>query len=513
MAKTKEAKIKQFKMAFLKPAAPKGKKEVGKLKTQIEKAVKTAKSSSKESTAKNQMSSFMTRLHNEDKAYYDELVSYKLTKHWDEPHEFKLWSEQTKSPTDVATALRNMMGSAPSEDFVIECLTRLPSNTPVADLCFEKAPARMIKDGIAFVEKNKVAPPGDSPKFQSSVALELFKKGRPDDIPTSMDKYLQPEDARDMAQRDPSAFSKRFLEKAATTTKLALLKDPELRAAVMASKEDWDKLCKSAPVLPFFDAVQTRVASKNPSQGQLAAETAQAVFDELLEDGNPLGMTYYTNTFTPPSLMMGASEEDLKKKIAENHGKGDKDSMPDQPAAQCDELVTVLKYVMEGALGSSSGVACKHIVIPGMVLTVPINTLPGGLLKNTFGGNVYDDSTPGKLTKQVLFTGNDFGEDPNAHTYLDVGGVLYDAVLGTKGDAVTGAVAEEFGVWDKTGYESVAYPGTAIYVAKSKSSGNYIVKETDDRGALKAAANRAGFSTAYRLTTGANLARYAKKTT
>lgn len=169
--------------------------------------------------------------------------------------------------------------------------------------------------------------------------------------------------------------------------------------------------------------------------------------------------------------------------------------MPDQPAMQCDELVTVLKSTMEAALGPNSGVECKHIVIKSMVLTQPINTLPGGLLKNTFGGNVYNDSN--SLTKQVMFSGNDFGATPDAHTYLDVGGMLYDAVLGTRGKAVTDAVADEFGNWEKDKWVTKDDAKTPVWVASSKKgTGFFVIKQPG----LKAAANSNGFSTAYRLT-------------
>jgi hypothetical protein len=505
---TKEAKIKKFKFAFLKPAAPS--KELAKLKAKMEKEMKTASKKEikrEQLDAADNIQKLLKEVHDKDPKYYQELLSYKMTKHWGEPREFTVWAEKAVNEEDVVKFLDDMMGDNPSDDLVAECFFHVPKIVPMIKKCWDKAPDRIVQIGVDYVEKNKSRHSCDLAPFQSKVALELFKKGKRDETVGGLGQFIQAEDAREMARIDPAGYAKLFLEKAGPTAKMSLLKDPEVREAISQDKATWKKLSDSAPVLSFFDAVKAKIESKDPAPDDLAQEMAEAVFDELLEDGNALGMTYYTNTFTPPSLLMASSPEDIKKKIAENHNKGDKDSMPDQPAAQCDELVTVLKYVMEGALGSSSGVACKHIVIPGMVLTVPIDTLPGGLLKNTFGGNVYNDS--GTLTKQVLFTGNDFGEDPNAHTYLDVGGVLYDAVLGTKGEAVTDAVAEEFGVWDKTGYESVAYPGTAIYVAKSKSSGNYIVKETDDRGALKAAANRNGFSTAYRLTT--NIDRYAKK--
>ena len=45
-----------------------------------------------------------------------------------------------------------------------------------------------MTDGVAYFEKNNMAPPGDWAPFQSQVAVELFKKGKRQEIPNSMDK-------------------------------------------------------------------------------------------------------------------------------------------------------------------------------------------------------------------------------------------------------------------------------------------------------------------------------------
>ena len=85
-----------------------------------------------------------------------------------------------------------------------------------------------------------------------------------------------------------------------------------------------------------------------------------------------------------------------------------------------------------------------------MVLTVPLSKLPGpnkhpgkgGLLPLDFGGNVYLDDAKAQNGK-VFFTRRGI-ESPDAHTYLDVDGVLYDTVLGTSSQDVLDAVAEKF---------------------------------------------------------------------
>ena len=144
-----------------------------------------------------------------------------------------------------------------------------------------------------------------------------------------------------------------------------------------------------------------------------------------------------------------------------------------------------------------------------MVLTVPLSQLPGpnkkpgkgGLLPIDFGGNVYleDAKAP---NGQVFFTGNGV-ELPNAHTYLDVDGVLYDAVLGTSGDDVIKAVADKFAQWEE-GWKTKGEAPEKVRVAKS-DKGNWIIEEKG----LLAAKNSQGFKSGYRLT--ADISKYAVK--
>ena len=96
-----------------------------------------------------------------------------------------------------------------------------------------------------------------------------------------------------------------------------------------------------------------------------------------------------------------------------------------------------------------------------------------------------------------MFTGITLVADPNAHTYLDVGGMKYDAVLGTKGKEVDDSIADEFGPWVKTTWVLKSNQDEFVWVSKSKKTANWVIKEPG----LKVAANKNGFGTAYRLTT------------
>ncbi len=495
MSKDKSAKIKAFKVAFLKPAGPS--KEAIKTKTQIEKLVKAArkKTGKEQDAATNAIQLLTNKLAGSDPAYLEELVAYKLTKHWDDPHEFKTWMEFSGSPANLTSAVKKMLGPAPDEEFVKSCWERGNTNPALTQVCFDLAPGAVVKAAVAQIEKTGIPPQLNTPALQSQVVVAIFKKSGADKVPPILRQGLAVNDATEIAQADPAGFAKVFLKDAVPVAKLKFLKNPKIRAALSTDKAAWKELCKTTPILPFLDAVKAKVESQDPDDDELEATTAAAVFDELMSDDGSLPMTYYTNKFTSPNEMMGAPPESTKDRIKLLTNDGKDDTMPTIPAAQCDELVSLLKEAVEGALGPDSKAKCKHIVIPGMVLTVKLSTLPGGLLKNNFGGNVYNDA--GTLTGQVLFTGNTDGNQPNSHTYLEVGGVNYDAVLGTTGDAVAAAVADEFEPWDKTDWLTKTDPAKPVWVAKSKTGGNYVVMEEG----LKAAPNRNGFKTAYRLTT------------
>jgi hypothetical protein len=251
------------------------------------------------------------------------------------------------------------------------------------------------------------------------------------------------------------------------------------------------------PMLALFDKVNKVMAKLDVDEKDKPKAAVATLFEQLLAKDSPLKATYYTNNHTRPVDILVADSKKAQANVTKKLNdapKEDKDVMPEEPAAQCDELVSLLKSMTEAVLGPGSDVEVKHIVIPSMVLTVPLSGLPGGMLKKTFEGNVYDDSKT--RTGQVLFTGITDGSDPNAHTYLEVGGMKYDAVLGTKGKEVDDSIADEFGPWDKTTWVLKDKKEEAVWVSKSKRTANYAIKEPG----LDAPANKNGFKTAYRLT-------------
>ena len=97
---TKEAKIKQFKYAFGKPKHPD--KNALKAKVALEKAVTALKKGKDQNgVLKSNGRRSVNDLRNpklpeynpQNKAYLDELLAYKLVKHWDDKEAFDAWLE------------------------------------------------------------------------------------------------------------------------------------------------------------------------------------------------------------------------------------------------------------------------------------------------------------------------------------------------------------------------------------------------------------------------------------
>jgi hypothetical protein len=496
MSKTK-AKIKEFKVAFLKPDSPD--KASSKLKDEMEKEVAaTLKSKTNKNLHKSEISVRFSALRTAQKQYADNLLSYKLTKHWDEPAEFDVWKdscESTMTPAEFASAVGKILGNAPTDDFVKATWERFATNDSVLKVLYEKAP--QVTTALALEEvANGRGPrfrPNVLPELAAAGVRELVNKKQIDQIPPTWRTVLSPADALAIAQQDPDGFLRVFLNGAQPKAKWDLLKDPKLRAT-LANAAGWNELQRSTPVLGFLDAVKTKVDNRDQQQQPDEEKaTVEAVFDELLSDNCSIAMTYYTNQFTAPLDIMGNPRDKVPEIVqkAKTSSPIPPEKTPDMPAAQCDVLVSTLQTVIQGALGDGTELEAKHFVLHSMVLTVPLSKLPGGLLKNTFPGNVYNDQD--QLTGQVLFTGNPDGDDPAAHTVLLVGGVKYDAVLGTKGDQVDQSVADEFGPWVKK--KKVDQSGD-IKVSQSKNGTGLWAVESH----LTAPANKCGFHAAYYVT-------------
>jgi hypothetical protein len=114
--------------------------------------------------------------------------------------------------------------------------------------------------------------------------------------------------------------------------------------------------------------------------------------------------------------------------------------LPDTMSTACHQLLALFQRVLAGYPGLES-----LDVKPGdeqtAVLTQPLAGLAGGLIKSSYGGNVFDsDCTP---TGQIFFSGNR-AKPSKSHSWLIVENIAYDPVLGTKGAAVPAAIQRRF---------------------------------------------------------------------
>ncbi len=520
---THEAKVKKFKLAFLRPKHP-DKKALAE-KITIEKLVSSLKKPSDEDSKKKSLiGAAGTRFfalkdgkptNPEHGVYFESLLPYKLVKHWDDDHEFAIWRDDVGNPVTIGKAAKKIVedakkGGKLNLDFVKEFTKRFENFKFAMDALFDEVPNLMLQETLRILEETPQLPPKITcDKLQGKLVYTQFLERKLDKINPLYLRSVSGNDATELAQKNPKAYYSVFLEKVDTHNRVEALKNPQVREALAKETVLWEKLRMEFPMLPFLEKAEERVDTTGSVKEQ-EQSLAKAVFDELFAEGNALNLIYYTNNFTRPSDALGANPEESKKlvetKRKELLGLGYTD-VPDQPAAQCDVLVSMLKSVIEAALGPNSTSKCKSIVIPEMVLTVPLSKLPGpnkqpgkgGLLPIDFGGNVYlDDATA--PNGQVFFTGQGV-ENPDAHTYLDVDGVLYDAVLGTSGQDVLDAVAEKFVKW-QSDWVTVADGSVSVKVAKG-DKGHWIIEE---RG-LVAAKNSQGFKTGYRLTN--NVSKYA----
>lgn len=289
-----------------------------------------------------------------------------------------------------------------------------------------------------------------------------------------------------IAAKNPKLFAKEILPrlKDNSSVMLPLLGDADLRELLKReAPKEWAKLAEATPMLGLFDGVESRIKTKKLDT---TAKVANELFDSIVNNKG-IELSYYTNTlYTPNDLMLGPS--DSQQKTINAQRSLNPEATPDGPATQCSMLTNTMQRMMEFCPGIKKKPKLSQGEVAGMAMTVPLSSIKSkGLLDKSFPGNVFDKN--GAPTGRVLFTGDG---GIKSHTWLIIDGVAYDSVLGTKGDAVEAAVAEEF-KWAKPGQ-----------FAKG-DGGSFIIQVTNDVPAKlktkpKVAANKMGFATAYILT-------------
>ena len=236
-------------------------------------------------------------------------------------------------------------------------------------------------------------------------------------------RFLSPKEQMEFADADPAFFIANIFLPSHDSTTTCWPCSRTRSGAIFCKRtpwpgRSWRTRCLSCPW------------AKRPRSGSARTmprrkELTEAIFDCVLENDG-IELTYFTNPIdSDHALLGGPGEKDIKareEQVANLKKQGY--DVPDKPATQCHNLKGVVKQMVIQALGDKVKIEEDHIA--GMLLTKPISGMPGGLLPNTFGGNVYDEND--KLTGQAMFTGVG---GTQSHTWLRIDGVDFDPVLGT----------------------------------------------------------------------------------
>ncbi len=478
MSKTKFT-IEEFKVTFNKPTPPKG--FSGGEKDDMEKFVKKLSASDSDSVTESALREKTKSAYKDHPAYFVDLLCYKLSKHWDKEQR-NVWMKYAP-PEAVADAFSKICkGKVFDETSMLEMLQDY-EHCEAIRIYFWKNHKDLLKS--LAKEKCEELTGKELKDFVGLLPAEL----RMDLLTDAMEKqnaevvlscsseffFLPIDDQMKQAKKDLDFFVKNIFIPAHSTTDNALniLKNPQWRAVLQEDPLVWGEIAKTMPIVAVGVAAQTRLNKDSPEPMDLVNEIFNCVCEN---DG--VSMTYFTNPLdTDHALLGGPGEKDKeakKEQIKKLEEQGYE--IPDKPATQCHNLKGVVKQMLQVALGNKVVIEEDHI--QHMLLTRPLNEVPGGLLPNTFKGNVCDDS--GNYTGQVMFTGVG---GTHSHTWLKVNGVDFDPVLGTRGPEVKKSKADEF-KW--------VVPDL---LAKGEK-GSFIIKDST----LRAAPNKHGFDSAYRLT-------------
>ena len=472
----KKFTIDEFRVTFNKPSLPKGLS--GKSKDELEGFVKKiAKNDSRDIDTFKANSAEMYKDH---ATYFVDLLSYKVAKHWD-AEERKIWLDN--SPVEaVEKVLGKLYPNKAMDEDEINAELESCTSSKVADYLYKAYPEKLK---AAAKKKFKELKGKELEKYGSMLPLDARSDLLVDGLKNSdaaavqacngCFPFLPLKDQMELAQLDPAFFiTNIFLPSHnAGDNALTMLKNEKWRDILSSDPLAWKVLTESMPILSVGEAAKTRVGKDDAT----AQEMTEAIFDCVCENDG-IELTYFTNPVdTDHAVLGGPGEKDSiarKEQVEKLASEGYEE--PDKPATQCHNLKGIVKQIIALSLGNKVLIEEDHI--QNMLLTKPLSSVPGGLLPKTFGGNVCNDN--GDLTGQVMFTGVG---GKQSHTWLRIDGVDYDPVLGTKGAQVANSKEDEF-QW------------VVPEVVGKGTKGDYIIKDPK----LKAAPNKHGFGSCYRLT-------------
>jgi hypothetical protein len=416
------------------------------------------------------------KLYKDNPKYFKKLLAYKMAKHWDDPSRHN-WINQTPAEA-VEEVVGGLVGDKPTAEGMKLAVEQLFDCTAgIAKLIKTDVDLflKTVKENYKSLDPKKAKMLGTCIAAPTSYRLlkEVFESGDKEltgAFVSSLQDMPQ-DDVVKMAETNPAFFMKEVLKpfNGMSNRGVDLLSDPKMRAALAKDDAAWKKFVEATPMLKLMDTIEKKFTPQ-----QTKAEKVDVVFQSLVKNDG-IELTYFTNRLDEDrAILTGMTDKDQERRD-EMTKLGT--TFPEVPATQCHNLVAVMTRTVKAVLGDDVKITTGFI--KGMALTKKLSTLPGGLLPKTFKGNVVDDE--GKPTGQVLFTGNEFGEQ--SHTWPIIDGEAFDPVLGTKGAAVAAAVDNEF-TW--------IVPNTT---GKGKGGWFFVPDKT-----LKCEANPHGFNTMYRLT-------------
>jgi len=462
-----KATIDAFKAAFQKPKRPKEVKS--KDKKAIEKEFEKRKAAEFREKAK--------KLYQDDPVYFKKLLGYKIAKHWDDPAR-GYWLSETP-PDALEEIVGGLIGAKPDKAMVKKTIVELCDCGAAMSKLHKTDPelffSTIMESYAELDERQRTALGKNLPEsVNKRIMLQVF-----DDENAAMTKAfmltataLSDDELKQLATAKPKFFIENVMVplKGSNIRGADMLGDPKMRDILSQGGQAWTDLVAATPLLKLIDGLEKKFKTKKTTKDKVDTVFAAIVNNEGIE------LTYFTNKLDDDrAILTGMTDQDGANRDA--MGKELDAEFPDVPATQCHNLVSVMTRAVKAVLGDDVTITTDHV--KGMALTKKLSTLPGGLLPNTFSGNVLDED--GNLTGQVLFTGDEFGKQ--SHTWPIIDGEAYDPVLGTRGDAVKGAVENEF-TW-------------IVPNMSAKGAGGWYFVPVPDQ---KCAPNGHGFGSMYRLT-------------
>jgi|GEM_PF-2952169 len=429
--------------------------------------------------------------------YFVELVAHKIAKHYEDDDKRPFWI--TRVPEAAFTAaMAQLYPNDTDPDVTMGALDNAVAKRETRRVTYHYAqePDRVFErfwSRILTPHSRPVWLPAmveDLPIRAIRRAIEVGNVELVGALMLNLDN-VEMDDVRELAAINPRFFVRHILRPLKSNNLLIRwLKDVDLRRQLEETAGGtWRNFVANTPQLMVTELVEEEVgareaeANADREEGQdFAHLDATAIVDEIFDafvNNRGIDVTYFTNALDQDRIILsGGTDQDRRQRQQKlDRQIADRARQPGSPATQCHNLLAVFRHLVETYPGLDVEYRSEHV--EKMLLTRPLSSLgTNGLLSN-FGGNVVDDA--GKLTGQVLFTGDDLGNQ--SHTWSVINGKAYDPVLGTSGEAVAASIDREFR-W--------------IDIGRVAQSGDlWIVKLPPEK---QAPSNAHGFGSLYRLT-------------